>query len=797
MRYFLFILLAGLFSACSADDDSNAAATAAKLEVSKNEVKLSNVNGSFTINITATSEWTAEVTSTGGWLSISKNSGEGNGDLRLFFTENTDGPKRTGTVKVSMTGAGSTLEQEISVEQLGADPDILFDCSSDPLPFREGTFVCKVVANVEWDVDIAEEYNWIKLKETTPRTRSFATDEVTFTVDANANQEDRTAILAFNSVGGYTLQRILKVTQDGVSGKVTIEQDEYILPYKFRTLVISAPQGENPVDYDASISETWITQDKRNSTADEVVLNIEDNSNSPLPRTVTVKILDKTLTIFQYGRPDTSIGDDTSASILAFPGAEGGGRFTTGGRGGEIYHVTTLADYNKNETPIEGSLRYGIEKSNQPRTIVFDVSGIIELKRGLYLNEYPNLSIIGQTAPGDGITLKNYNFTFNLSKDPAIGAGSSLNAVVRFLRCRPGDQFADYGEDAIGGRYFKDAIIDHVTAGWSVDETLTFYGVRNFTAQWCIASESMNLSNHAKGAHGYGAMFSGDNASFHHILLAHHGSRCPRISDLSAPGTQESYDFTGYFDVRNNVYYNWSGRGQGSYGGKYASFNLTNCYYKPGPATGTNNRSYRILSSDPTARAYINGNYVAGNSDATTDNWTKGVWEQFDSSLGNVPDADKQAMKMADYQPYSKVTSHTAAQAYDKVLEYAGASLRRDLIDQRVVREVREGTYTHIGSKPEEDGKDKQPGIIDTVSDTEGYISVKSLTPWPDTDGDGIPDIWEEAYGLNPNDPNDAWQINSSVDPNGRYPNIEVYFHNLVQHIIYYQNQGGVVMEKK
>ena len=155
-----------------------------------------------------------------------------------------------------------------------------------------------------------------------------------------------------------------------------------------------------------------------------------------------------------------------------------------------------------------------------------------------------------------------------LSKDPAIGAGGSLNAIVRFLRCRPGDQFADYGEDAIGGRYFKDAIIDHITAGWSVDETLTFYGVQNFTAQWCIASESMNLSNHAKGAHGYGAMFSGDNASFHHILLAHHGSRCPRISDLSAPGTQESYDFTGYFDVRNNVYYNWSGRGQGSYGGK-------------------------------------------------------------------------------------------------------------------------------------------------------------------------------------------------------------------------------------
>ena len=138
MRYFLFILLAGLLSACSSDDESNAAATAAKLEVSKNEVKLSNVDGSFTINVTATSAWTAEVTSTDGWLSISKNSGEGNGDLRLFFTKNTEGPKRTGTVKVSMSGAGSALEQEISVEQLGADPDILFDCSSDPLSFREG-----------------------------------------------------------------------------------------------------------------------------------------------------------------------------------------------------------------------------------------------------------------------------------------------------------------------------------------------------------------------------------------------------------------------------------------------------------------------------------------------------------------------------------------------------------------------------------------------------------------------------------------------------------------------------------
>lgn len=794
MRYFLFILLAGLLSACSSDEDTNAVATTAKLEVSKNEVKLSNVDGSFTINVTATSEWTAEVTSTGDWLSISKSSGEGNGDLRLFFTENTEGAKRIGTIKVSMSGTGSALEREINVEQLGTDPDILFDYSSDPLSFRGGTFTCKVVANVKWDLEIAEQDSWIKRQKEASTARSFVTDEISFAVDINTN-ETRTAVLVFKSVGDYTLQRTLKVTQDGVNGAVTVEQDEYIIPYKCRVLVISAPQGEDPVDYDVIASEPWITQDKRNSTLNDVVLNIENNVTA-FPRTATVKLLDKTVTIFQYGKPDTSIGDDLTSSVLAFPGAEGGGRFTTGGRGGEIYRVTTLEDYAQNEAPIEGSFRYGIEKSKQSRTLIFDVSGIIELKRAIYLNEYPNLSIIGQTAPGDGITLKNYNFTFNLSKEPAKGAGGRLNTIVRFLRCRPGDKYADYGEDAIGGRYFKDAIIDHITAGWSVDETLTFYGVQNFTAQWCIASESMNLSNHAKGAHGYGAMFSGDNASFHHILLAHHGSRCPRISDLSAPGTQEAYDFTGYFDVRNNVYYNWSGRGQGSYGGKYAAFNLTNCYYKPGPATGTNNRSCRILSSDPTARAYINGNYVSGNLGVTTDNWTNGVWGQFDSSLGTVPEADKQAMKMADYQPFSKLTSHTADQAYDRVLEYAGASLRRDVIDQRVVREVKNGTYTHIGSKAE-DSKDNQPGLIDTVTDTEGYVEVKSLKPWPDTDGDGIPDIWEEAYGLNPNDPHDAQQISPSVDSNGRYPNIEVYFHNLVQHIIYYQNQGGKVIEKK
>lgn len=142
-----------------------------------------------------------------------------------------------------------------------------------------------------------------------------------------------------------------------------------------------------------------------------------------------------------------------------------------------------------------------------------------------------------------------------------------MNAIIRFLRCRPGDKYEDYAEDAIGGRYFTNAIVDHVTASWGVDETLSFYGCQNFTAQWCMSTESLNNSNHAKGAHGYGAMFSGDNASYHHILMAHHSSRAPRISDMPEPGTQGAGDHIGYFDVRNNVYYNWSEAGFGCYGG--------------------------------------------------------------------------------------------------------------------------------------------------------------------------------------------------------------------------------------
>lgn len=790
MRSILIILLASLLWSCSSDDELNGGAAIDNLQLSKNEVKLTNVGGSFTIDITASGDWTAEVLgSNSEWLTLSKTKGNGAGDLRLFFTKNTDGAKREGVIKVALSNAGIALEQEITVEQLGTDPDILLDYSKEVIPFFGATLVCQVVSNVEWEVKIDDKYDWIQIAESMPVSRSFVTDELLLKIAVNTADE-RQGRIVIKAVGEYVLSRSIEIAQEKVKTSLEIDQNEYIIPYKCKTLAIPVTQ-EYAIEYEVTPAESWIALDKEASTESLIVLKIEDNT-SRFPRTssVTVRnsVLKYEIELFQYGKPDTSIGDDPAAGqLLAFPGAEGGGRFTTGGRGGEIYRVTNLEDYGKSETPVKGSLRYGIEKSDKPRTIIFDVSGIIELKRGLFLVDKPNVSIIGQTAPGDGITLKNYNFSFNLSQD-----SKEMNAIVRFLRCRPGDKFEDYGEDAIGGRYFTNAIIDHVTASWGVDETLSFYGCQNFTAQWCMSTESLNNSNHAKGAHGYGAMFSGDNASYHHILMAHHSSRAPRISDMPEPGTEGAGDHIGYFDVRNNVYYNWSEAGFGCYGGKYGTFNIVNCYYKAGPATGTGSMSWRVLSSDPTARAYIEGNHVTARTDVTADNWTNGIWSQFWRDL-NPTEEEMHAMRMTEPQPFSKVTNHSAEQAYEKVLQYAGASLRRDVIDQRIVSEIKNGVATWTGSKDEK----PRPGIIDTVGDTEGYPEVKSLKPWADTDGDGIPDIWEEAYGLDLNDPSDASQINTKVDPHGRYSNLEVYFHNLVQHIVYNQNLGGQATEKK
>lgn len=777
MRTYFILLLCFLWLGCSEETPEDQKNNT--LEVSSSAVKVSNTESSATIMITSNGDWNADVEADADWLTVSPSSGKGNGSIRILAGDNTQGDTRKGKVILSQNQHNTTATREIEVEQLGAAPDILLSYSADKLPFTGADVIVTVVSNIEWEESVDEQYDWITPIEEPDLRASFVTSERRFRIAPNADVE-RTGKITFRSMGNYTIVKTANFVQEASEAFLSIGQDEFVLPYKVERLSIPVDIGGRGTNYTVASPESWVTWDKEASTVSEVILSLEDNPTD-FPRTAEVTITNVTLTekitVFQYGKPNPRIGDDISVSPLAFPGAEGGGRFVTGGRGGTVYRVTNLLDYGRNETAIQGSLRYGLDMSGA-KTIVFDVSGNIELKRKMSIVR-PNASIIGQTAPGDGITLKNYQLEIGSDVD---------NIIVRFIRSRPGDEKSDHEDDGVSGRWFKKAIFDHVSASWSVDECLSFYGVGDFTAQWCIASESLSESQHEKGAHGYGGIWSGANTSFHHILLAHHGSRVPRIADLAEGGPTQSIDNHGYFDVRNNVYYNWSGLGQGAYGGAYSTFNMVNNYYKAGPATTA--KKQRILSSDPSARIFVEGNVTTANSLTVTDNWSYGIWNEFFHTL-NPTQEEKEAMKITEAYPFDRTTTHTAETAYLKVAEYAGASLRRDAVDKRIANELLTGTTTYKGSI----SGNPQPGIVDTVSDTEGYPSLKSLPALADSDKDGIPDIWELAYGLDPGNASDAGAC--TVDDMGRYSNLEVYFHNLVQHIVYYQNLDGTPMEKK
>jgi hypothetical protein len=440
---------------------------------------------------------------------------------------------------------------------------------------------------------------------------------------------------------------------------------------------------------------------------------------------------------------------------FAFPGAEGFGMNTTGGRGGKVLFVTNLNDTGT------GSLRTAINTSGA-RYILFKVSGTIELKSEIKINN-GNVTIAGQTAPGDGICLKNYPVTINTD-----------NVIIRFLRFRMGDEAQQEG-DAIGSRFHKNIIIDHCSMSWSTDETVSIYNNENTTLQWCFITESLRNSVHDKGAHGYGGIWGGKNASFHHNLLAHHDSRNPRLGEAAG----SSFALTDLVDLRNNVIYNW--QGNSAYGGEAMNVNIVNCYYKPGPAT---TKTTRIMSIDKNkvegtevydiwGKFYIGGNHVEGSTQTTNDNWTYGVFNQFHGSYGTVSEEDKAAMKMSEpHNINNNTNTHTALVAYDKVLAYGGASFKRDAIDLRIANEVTNKTYTYEGSN----GSTK--GIIDTQSDVGGWPILNSETPPTDTSDDGMPDAWKLDKKLKVADKN----------PNGHdlstgYENIEVYINSLVASI--------------
>ncbi|WP_308991063.1 pectate lyase [Mariniflexile litorale] len=442
-------------------------------------------------------------------------------------------------------------------------------------------------------------------------------------------------------------------------------------------------------------------------------------------------------------------------NAIAFPGAEGFGMNTTGGRGGKVLFVTTLNDYGS------GSLREAINTTG-PRYIIFKVSGTIRLLSELKIKN-GDLTIAGQTAPGDGICLRNYPVTIDAD-----------NIIIRFLRFRMGDEAQQEG-DALGSRFHKNIIVDHCSMSWSTDETVSIYNNENTTLQWCYITESLRNSVHGKGSHGYGGIWGGKNASFHHNLMAHHDSRNPRLGESAG----SAFALTDLVDLRNNVIYNWGGNSL--YGGEAMNVNITNSYYKPGPVT---TKTQRIASLDKNkvsgtevydiwGKFYIHGNYVEGSTQTTGDNWSYGVFNQFHSSYGTVSEEDKTAMRLVE--PLSinnNVNTHTALVAYDKVLAYGGASLKRDAIDLRITEEVKTKTYTYEGSN----GSTK--GIIDSQGDVGGWPELKSEAAPVDTSGDGMPDAWKESKKLKVADNN----------PNGNdlstgYDNIEVYINSLVASI--------------
>ena len=459
--------------------------------------------------------------------------------------------------------------------------------------------------------------------------------------------------------------------------------------------------------------------------------------------------------------------------VRAFPGAEGGGMYTTGGRGGAVYHVTNLNDSGS------GSLRDAINKSGV-RTIVFDVSGTIHLKSTLRIKN-GNLTIAGQTAPGDGICIAGR--TVQVDAD---------NVIIRFVRFRLGNEDTSQ-EDAIWGRYHSNIILDHCSMSWSIDEGSSFYANRNFTMQWCMVAEALKNAGHKKGAHGYGGIWGGKNASFHHNMLAHNDSRNPRFCH---PEVYDTYVTThrGNCDYRNNVVYNWGGNS--TYGGEGGKWNVVGNYYKPGPASRErkyfvdSNGIYSSKTDYGYATMYVSGNYHAGSyaSSINEDNWS-GIYLHDGTKPSN-----HNSWKSTSLLPIRKddtqqcyATTHSAQQAFDQVMAYVGASLDRDSVDSRIVGEAKAGNYTNKGSNGGTNG------IIDSHNDAGGWPTLSAtneeLSKVKDSDSDGMPDWFEKEFKTNPNDAADGNA--TTLDAEGLYTNLEIYMHYLVRHIVNAQAEGG------
>ena len=460
------------------------------------------------------------------------------------------------------------------------------------------------------------------------------------------------------------------------------------------------------------------------------------------------------------------------AQQLAFPGAEGYGKYSLGGWGGKVYEVTTLAD----DGP--GSFRQAFNAyPGQPLTIVFRVCGIIDLLTPIKIQR-SNMTLAGQTAPGDGICTKR-------SMVKIYGT----NLIIRYMHFRPGDVSltnnpAVYGLDIENSNSF---IVDHCSMSWSMEEAATFYDNKYSTIQWCLVSESLNASYNGKGSHGYAGVWGGQFATYHHNLLTHHHSRAIRFNG------SRTHDTLAYVDYRNNVIYNW-GNDLGCYGNEIeiadtanpifplrrSEVNIMNNYYKPGPATPASKGKIILNAYDTyvaawshrlVGKVYMDGNYVNGVPTVTTNNF-------LGLNLKYYPSTYIDSFKLTAPTQNEPIVMQSAQDAYVSVLAGAGDIFpKRDTLDRRYVNEALTGTASQHSTNSSSTYYGKgNLGIIDTQDSVGGWPNYDTTALAPiDTDHDGMPDSWEIAMGLNSNDSTDG----NTVAPSG-YTMLEEYLNGLV-----------------
>ena len=507
---------------------------------------------------------------------------------------------------------------------------------------------------------------------------------------------------------------------------------------------------------DSMMKEAYRQSDVAWEKAKPIILKEEKEGKPYIPRA---------------GRPT----DLPQSELLAFPGAEGGGAYSFGGRGGRVIVVKNLNDSGP------GSLREACEQGGA-RIVVFNVSGIIRIKTPLIIRA-PYITIEGQTAPGDGVCVAGESVWLN-----------THDVIVRFMRFRRGETFVGRRDDAIGGNPVGNIMIDHVSASWGLDENMSMYrhmyndstgkiedklATVNITIQNSIFAEALDTWNHA-----FGSTLGGENCTFMRNLWADNGARNPSIG------------WNGIFNFANNVVFNWNNRSTD--GGDYtALFNIVNNYYKPGPVTNLKEPiSYRILKPESGrsklpyvvfGRAYVEGNIIEGNEKVTKNNWDGGV--QLENKKGELMTFEQAspyfaAMRVKKPFPMPKITILPTLAAKEYVLTNVGANLpKRDPVDTRVIKQVKTGKIDFIeGVKlPEKDFEHRRlpkdsykQGIITDVSQVGGYPEYKG-TPYKDSDDDGMPDAYEVKNGLNPKDASDAAKISKSG-----YSNIEVYLNSVV-----------------